>query len=125
MIILIDTSIIIDHIRAKDKSNSMYRNLILSYEPAISMITHTELYSGRSIWKEKKAKIELEDLINGVVVYPIDTRISQIAGFLVSSFYSNIADALIAATAIYYKLPLATLNEKDFKKITGLKILKN
>lgn len=32
------------------------------------------------------------------------------------------ADALIAATALHYNLPLYTLNKKDFRYIAGLRL---
>jgi len=35
----------------------------------------------------------------------------------------DLADILIAATSISYKLPLATLNLKHFQRISGLEIV--
>lgn len=120
--ILLDTSVLIDFLRRKDKVDTLL-NKISNNEFYISIVTHTELYSGKSVWEEKEARRELEKLLSIIKVLPLITEISQIAGKIKA--YNNdrtLLDCIIAATAIYHKLDLATLNTKDFEKIKGIKL---
>jgi len=74
-------------------------------------------------------KIELkmiQDDLAKISALHINEEISQMAVNLVEQFCLShkldIDDALIAATAIYYNLPLFTLNTKDFKFLPNLKL---
>lgn len=121
--LLLDTSIIIDFLRRKDKENSLLfsfsqKDLRLS----ISIITHTELYAGKSVWEKEDALEELEKLFSGLHLLPLQEEISVKAGELKAKYGVSLLDAIIAATALIHKLDLATLNIKDFEKISGLDI---
>lgn len=113
--LLIDTSVIIDFIRRPDKEASLFYNL--SYDDLyISIITHTELYSGKSVWEKDNAREELEKLFSGLTIFPLISEISQDAGRIKTNYHnSSIFDCIIAATAIYYNLELVTFNIKDFE----------
>lgn len=118
--ILLDTSVLIDFLRRKDRSDALLSK-ISSNDFYISIVTHTELYSGKSVWEKKEARRELEKFLSIIKVLPLITEISQIAGKIKA--YNNdrtILDCIIAGTAIYHKLDLATLNTKDFEKIKGI-----
>ena len=123
--ILVDTSIIIDYLRQKDKSKAVfvrleqYRNTLLA-----SIITHTECFSGKSIWEKKEAMEALKLLFFDIKILSLNEKASEEAGRIRAQYGRNISDAIIAATAIYHKLELATLNIKDFEKIKGLKLFK-
>lgn len=120
--ILLDTSVLIDFLRRKDKSDAILSK-ISSNDFYISIVTHTELYGGKSVWEKKEARRQLDKLLSIIKVLPLITEISQIAGKIKA--YNNdrtILDCIIAATAIYHKLDLATLNTKDFEKIRGIKL---
>ena len=118
--ILLDTSIIIDFLRRKDKSDSLL-NKISNNFLYISIVTHTELYAGKSIWEREEAKQELEKFLSIMKVIPLVEEISQMAG-RIKAYNMNIStlDCIIAATARTHKLDLATLNIKDFEKIAGI-----
>lgn len=123
--ILIDTSVIIDHLRIPDKSSSLLYKLAHKRIPLfISIITHTELYSGKSVWEHKNAQKELELLMSGLTILPLTQSISGQAGKIRAQQAIHLFDAIIAGTALEHSLILATLNEKDFKKITRLKLYK-
>ena len=123
--ILLDTSIIIDFLRRKDKAKTRLFFLSRSDYPLyISIITHTELYAGKSIWESQKAQEELEALFSGIDILPLETSISKKAGELKAQFDLNLLDAIIAATAITHSLSLATLNLKDFRKVKSVRLLK-
>ena len=123
--LLLDTSVLIDFLRRKDKERSLLIKVNhLGYSPAISFITHTELFSGKSIWQKKKAKRELEALLSGLEIILLNLQLSQRAGKIRARYQIGLIDAIIAACAIEEKLSLVTLNVKDFKKIKGLKVFK-
>jgi len=122
--ILLDSSVLIDFLRRKDKKKSLLIKIIdVGYSPTISLITHAELFAGRNVWRSKKAKKELEEMLSGLKIIAFDEKTSQLAGKLRARYQISLADAFIAACAIEKKLPLSTLNVRDFKQIKGIKIL--
>lgn len=123
--ILLDTSIIIDFLRRHDKEKALLVNLAQKDNQLfISIITHTELYAGKSVWEKKEAMEELESIFSGPTIIELSKEISQKAGEIKAKHNLNLLDAIIAATAIVSKSSLATLNVKDFEKINELEILK-
>jgi len=124
VVTLIDTSIIIDYLRKKDKVNSPFTTLISQNYQSISIITYAELYSGKSVWETPKAKIILKTLCSNLIILPLTNSIAELAGKIKSKHCTDLADALIAATAIQHKLTLATLNIKDFSTIPHLQLIK-
>ncbi|OGY10286.1 MAG: hypothetical protein A3F61_02045 [Candidatus Blackburnbacteria bacterium RIFCSPHIGHO2_12_FULL_41_13b] len=120
--LLLDTSVVIDFLRKKEKTETfLYK---LSQEDLyISIITHTELYCGKSVWEKKEAQSSLEKIFSGMSILPLETQISQRSGKIKAYNHDrSILDCVIAATALHHKLQLVTLNTKDFEKIRGLKI---
>ena len=118
---LVDASVIIDFLRKKDKLKSLYYKLA-SEELFVSIITHTELFSGKSVWESKTAKSELESLFSDVTILPLSSEISKKAGQIKATCKIDLIDSIIAATSVINNLELATLNIKDFKPIPNLKI---
>jgi hypothetical protein len=57
------------------------------------------------------------------VGYPLDDEVVERAIALRQEKKMGLADALIAATALEYDLPLVTRNRDDFKHIEGLQII--
>lgn len=122
--ILIDTSIIVDYLRQKDKSKTTLVRLGQNQQKLyISIITHTECYSGKSVWEKKEATETLKILFAGMKILPLEEESSKKAGEIRARCGTNIIDAIIASAAISHKLKLATLNVKDFEKIKGLSLL--
>lgn len=123
--VLLDTSVIVDFLRRKDKEQSLlYRLAGKKLKLSLSIITHTELYAGKSVWEKRKAGSELETILSGLTLIPLDVSISQLAGQIRARYTINLVDAIIAATAITNKISLATLNTKHFTSIKGLKLYK-
>lgn len=126
MKLLIDTSVIIDFQRVKQKQETwLYRLANLDKDLYISIITHTELYAGSSIWEDKIKKKELGIVLSNLTILPLTPEISQLTGKIRHDSGIKITDAIIAATAIANKLPLATFDKKDFPRIKNLKLLKS
>lgn len=123
--ILVDTSIIIDYLRQKNKNNTAQIKLEKSLIPLyISIIVHTECYSGKDIWKDKNAMRALKLFFADIIILPLEQEISEKAGEIRAKYGTNLGDAVIASTAITHNLKLATLNTKDFVKIKKLKLHK-
>lgn len=122
--ILIDTSIIIDYLRQKDKNQTLlYYFGHQKYQLYTSIVTHTESYAGKSIWERKQAMEALEKIFSNIQILSLEEKISKRAGQLAAKYNNlEIVDAIIAATALSSKLTLATSNIKDFQKIKGLKL---
>lgn len=120
--LLIDTSIIIDFLRQKEKiSTPLYK--LLANDLYTSIITHTEVYSGKSVWEKKEAMEDMAKLFSGITILPLIVEISQKAGRIKAYDHDrSILDCIIAATVLYHGLDLVTLNVKDFRKIKGIKI---
>lgn len=124
MKLLLDTSIIIDFQRVKQKQATwLYRLADRGDDLYISIITHTELHAGDSIWESKNKKKELEVVLSNITVLPLSPEVSEMSGKIRHDFKIKITDAIIAATAIINKLALVTFDKKDFPKVKNLKLL--
>lgn len=120
--ILLDTSVIIDFLRRKDKEESLLYALADS-ELYISIITHTELYAGKSVWENLAIKQAVEKILEGITILPLEKETSQKAGYIKSNHNSNsLLDCIIAATANLHSMQLATLNIKDFQIIEEVEL---
>ena len=123
--ILLDTSILIDYFRKKDKTKgTLFRLSKISQEFAVSTITQFEIYTGVPVDQIK----EWDDFFKDVIIYPLDTPIALIAAKINSDLRKinkqiDLADLFIAATAINHNLPCATLNRKHFERIGDLQLV--
>ncbi len=122
---LLDTSIIIDFLRSKNKENTLLFLLIKqNCQLYISIVTHTELFSGKSVWENRQIYEAIEKLCFGFNMFSIDRELSKEAGKIKAEYNTDLIDAIIAATAIYHDLDLVTLNIKDFEEIEGINLFK-
>lgn len=126
--VIVDTNIIIDHIRQNPSVASYLTKLLENFAPseiALSVITIQELYVGKSTRFEEKEKGLLK-AIDHFKILPYSYDIACFAGKIVRDSHEHVvfADAAIAATAIIHKSPLFTLNTKDFQNIKNLKLYK-
>lgn len=125
--VIIDTSLIIDHLRQQTLEDTILASLSLKYpctELTISTITIQEIFAGKSsLYKNPLEKIAITLANLTTVDYSVE--IAKLAGTLARDSRTNLqfADAAIAATTIHYGASLATLNTKDFKDIPHLKLL--
>ena len=123
MKLLLDTSIVIDYLRRKDRESTKLVEIVREHHHLyISIITHTELFSGKSIWENEKRYETLEKLCLGFTILPVEEDISMKAGKIRAYYPTDLFDAIIAATALHNNIPLVTLNTKDFEKIEGLEL---
>lgn len=112
---LIDTDIIIDHLRGEEKARDFLRQT-KSEETDIlySVITKAELYSGVRQKEEEKVSY----LLRSIEEVRIDGEIAIHAGRYRNKFYAShgllLPDALIAASAKKVGATLVTLNKKHY-----------
>ena len=124
--ILLDSSILIEMFRKKDKEKTLFYSLSqTSDDLCISSITHYEIGIGN-----RKAHADYWELLSeNLRVISFDKACSNCAvtiylDLLNANKMIDLADILIGATAVAYNIPIATLNVKHFERIEGLKIIK-
>jgi tRNA(fMet)-specific endonuclease VapC len=120
--LLIDTSIIIDHFRKKDKSNTRLVQLYKEYVLCVSSITAFELYNGAS---SPNLTRDINLILKNLEIINFNLQIAFEANMIYKQLLSEnkvieFRDIFIAATAIVYKLPIDTLNVKHFERIKGI-----
>lgn len=124
MKVLLDSSLVIDLLRRQDKASTWLYNLSgEEYQLYASIITHAELYAGKSVWEKSTAREELIEIFSGIKLLRLTKMISEQSGQIRADYDINLIDAIIAATAVIQELPLATLNQKHYVRIPNLKLL--
>lgn len=122
--VILDTNIIIDHLRTGSSKKSLLVKLVETYPTSllgICVLTIQELYEGKSTRFETKEK-ELLSTISPLKILPYTYEVAQYAGIIARDLKRPIelADAAIAATVVINNAELYTLNHKDFQGIKDL-----
>jgi len=121
---LIDTDVLIWYMRGNEKAYQLVEN---SENFFISVVTYMELVQGL---RNKKELNHLRKALHGwkAQLLYISEGISTKAMFYVEQHFLShsiqLADALIGATAIAYGFPLLTGNDKHYKVMKDLEIIK-
>ncbi|MCF6150662.1 MAG: type II toxin-antitoxin system VapC family toxin [Candidatus Kuenenia sp.] len=122
--VLIDTSVMIDFLRGVDKS----KDWIDSINPEnrlISFLTIAEIAAGCRNKNELK-KVERE--LKGYALVYLDSKCCKQSIEWYKDFHLShgvgFLDCLIAATAYKKNVPIATLDDKHFKQITGISVFR-
>jgi len=124
-VICLDTSVLIDYYRKKDKSQSLFFKLTEQYTIfAVSSVSEYELYLGSS----HEQNIFWDDFFSRVIVLPFDSKAAKYAVDIYKQLKREnkliqMPDIMIAGTAIENNMSLATLNRKHFERIARLKII--
>jgi predicted nucleic acid-binding protein len=122
--LIVDTDIIIWYMRGNEKANHAIEKIDVFH---LSVISYMELVHGM------RNKIELNELRKALNEWQanilfINEVISAKALFLMERFYLShsleLADALIAATAVSYGISIFTGNDKHYRMIPDLEIKK-
>jgi len=123
-LVLCDTNIIIELYKNNTAIIITLRD-IGQENVAISLVTAGELLFGainkRELNRISKDIANLQTLSLGE---PIGTLALELLQKYTLSHQLTLPDALIAATSIHYEIPLYTLNQKDFRPISGLELYK-
>lgn len=127
--VILDTNIIIDHLRQVNK-NKETRLIEIAREHhqdqlGISMISIQELYEGKST-SFHQGEQQLLAIVSSLKIFSYTLAVAKKAGELARELSRPIefADVAIAATCIVNHAKLATFNEKHFLKIPRLEIVK-
>ena len=124
--VVLDTNIIIDHLRLNQTRQSVLQKLIdisLDKDLAISVISLQELYTRQST-RILQNELYMLSVLSKIKVLSYNNEVSKFAGKLCRDSKLNIsfADCAIASTAILNNSPLLTLNTKHFNGIDGLEL---
>ncbi|HEX8349324.1 MAG TPA: type II toxin-antitoxin system VapC family toxin [Hymenobacter sp.] len=121
---LSDSDGLIDVLRQDPVAASELERLLRHGRVGVNIITRLELVVGS---RDKQALHRTEQLLSSWELALLNESISEIADGLVTNYYLShgvlIADALIAATALYHDLPFLSKNQRHFRFIPGLKLL--
>ncbi|MBA7549954.1 tRNA(fMet)-specific endonuclease VapC [subsurface metagenome] len=124
--ILLDSSVLIELFRKKEKKKTLFYKLSQSDKDlSISTITYYEI----GIGNRKSHSDFWDSLCENLIVIPFDKACSDKAiaiylDLLKLNKMIDLADLLIGATALTHNISIATLNIKHFERIKDLEILK-
>lgn len=107
MSVLVDSCILIDHLRGRQVAS---RFLLEAEAPCVSQITWIEVMAGAI---DATDEARLRALFAGFRVLPVDERVADETVKLRRGRRLKVPDAIILATARAHGLPLATRNTKD------------
>ena len=119
---IIDTDVLIWHLRGNERA----RDIIKKNRPfKISVVTYIELVQGMR--NKRELRLLLRQFQNWKIkTIHIDELISSRAMFYVEQFHLShamqLADALVAATAVEKREPLLTANRKHYRQIPHLQM---
>lgn len=122
--VLIDTSIIIEHLRKQDRRKSVLYRIAGDYELCTSTIVEFELYTGAIDGRKFR---DVQDILDRCELLPFTSDVAQVAArtyldLKAANQLIEIRDLFIAATALTYGLPLLTLNTGHFDRVEQLQL---
>lgn len=123
---LIDSDVLIDVLRKVPLAVEIMENLLNKGPVAVSVVSRMETIQG---CLNRESQQQAERLLKRLNVVGLDARIATRADQLVTHYFLShrlvVADALIAATAIEYNLPLLSKNQNDYRFLDkdGLQLL--
>jgi len=124
-LVCLDTSILIDFYRKKNKEKSAFFQLATKYKIfAVSIVTEYEIMIGTD---SKQAEF-WTDFFERVIILPFDKIANDAAIAITKQLKATnklieIPDIFIGATALANNLKIATFNKKHFERIPGLEII--
>ena len=124
-LICLDTSVLLDHFRKKNKDQTFFFKLSNNYKGfAVSVVVQYEVYSGSAstqipIWN---------NLFEDFFIIPYSTSLNAIMITIEEDLKRKrrsieFKDLIIAASSVLHKITLATINKKHFENIDGLQII--
>lgn len=122
--ILIDTSIIIEHLRKQHKHKSVLYNILDIYELYTSTIVEFELFMGAM---DERKREDIKKVLEKCTILPFTSEIAQKSATIYQKLKAKnqiieVRDLFIASTAIIYDLPVMTFNTKHFSRIDTLQL---
>ena len=123
--VCVDTDIVVDYLRGKNKNQDILPNLLKKHEVCISPISVYELYFGGYYSGKLKPVEDVLSTLTPIEWGQEDSRnAAQIHVQLSKSGQTlHVKDILIAGPCISRSIPLITRNILHFKRIKGLKVI--
>ena len=118
---LVDTNILIDHLRGVSKATTFLRQARGAGTLWISAVTVAEVYVGQRTRQAKQAA-KVSRLLNLFRIAYVDGVVAKLGGEIARDCGTALPDALIAATAVRKGLVLATRNISHFQHIPDLDV---
>jgi predicted nucleic acid-binding protein len=124
-VVFLDTSVLIDYFRKTQKENTFLVKLSDTNNTfAVSVITKFEIYLGCTLAQKEFWDTVFQNFsILPITETVIDKAVSIQKKLKQERQQIDFADLLIAATAIHYDLPIATINVKHFIRIRDLRLI--
>lgn len=122
MIVVVDTSVLIDHLRGDERAHATFRDAIESGRTlAASVLTKTEVLAGMRAPEEAATRC----LLGALQWVEIDDRLTERAGMLANQYLRShpgvdVVDYVIAATTELLGAELWTRNVRHFPMFSGL-----
>lgn len=122
--LLIDTSIIVEHLRKRNRRKSILYRIVSAYDLYTSTIVEFELYAGAT---DVQKRSDVQEVLSWCSLLPLTSDAAGTAAEIYRNLKAanrliEIRDILIAATAVTYGLPLMTLNTSHFDRIERLEL---
>lgn len=125
--ILIDTDVIINHLRGMEEDTFFLRRVMVEeeFKGFFSVITEIELFAAEKI-DDRQAE-EISKILENLYRVELNSPIAKLAGKLLGSYRKSngleMPDAVIASSALYHGMPLATKNARHYSFIPGLLLI--
>lgn len=119
----LDTNVVIYYLHGESSVIEFVDSLVSEGSPIyILAVTVAELFSFSRMSSDEMFR--LERLTSTFVVVPTEFHTAKEAGILRSMFGIDLADSIIATTALFTGSTLVTRNVRDFRAIPDLRLLK-
>ncbi|MGV3659633.1 MAG: type II toxin-antitoxin system VapC family toxin [Prosthecobacter sp.] len=115
---LLDTNIIIYSCKPEGQALAAWTT---HPNAAVASVIWVEALGYKGIVPDEERAIR--GVFSQIMTYPLDEEIIQQAIHLRQQKSMKLGDAIIAATALEYAVPLVTRNVGDFRHISGLQVI--
>lgn len=120
---LLDTGLLIRHLRGQKSTVQLLRGLAKTNRLCISALTRLELRAGA----HPNEMVATQKLVSRFVTLDLNADIAESAGEIMAQSKDMtrpllVPDAIIAATALIHNISLVTFNAQDFEAIPNLSL---
>ena len=124
--VIVDADVMIEVLRKNPTAATFLRNEIGAFNIVLSAVTIAEIQQGAT---NKENLQQINRILRQYIIFPVEYQISNIFTNLVHKYVlshnTDIGDTFVAATSLYYQLPLLTMNHKHYKHIPNLQLVKH
>jgi predicted nucleic acid-binding protein len=123
--LIVDSSIVIDHLRGRAAAADFLQARLISEGLMSHAVVVAEVLTGA---RDAREQAEIERVFEQFSIVNVDEETSRQSLELLRQFWLSHAigwhDCLIAATCLRRGLPVATLNDRHFRPIAGLEVVR-